>query len=129
MQQGVIMKFKNLDENNFLMYAMKLYENPQCLGMEEFQEDLNRIKYVKRLLRRYHKTGVLKERLILNHIIVIANVFGIEGSIDMLFYKLEKDLHSLLKTFLVFLQYIPVNEPKYDLIPLDNIIIDNLRKL
>jgi hypothetical protein len=127
--QQVMMKFSNLNENNFMMYAMKLYENPQCLGMEEFQEDLNRIKYVKRLLRRYHKTGILKERLILNHIIVIANVFGIEGSINMLFYKLEKDLHSLLKTFLVFLQYIPADETKYDLIPLDNIIIDNLRKL
>ena len=127
--QQVMMKSTNLNENNFMMYAMKLYENPQCMGMEEFQEDLNRIKYVKRLLRRYHKTGILKERLILNHILVVANVFGVEGSVNMLFYKLEKDLHSLLKTFLVFLQYIPIDEPQYDIVPLDNIIIDNLRKL
>ena len=64
------MDFENLNENNFIMYAMKLYENPQYSGIEEFQEDLNRIKYIKRLLRRYQKTGVLKERLILNHIII-----------------------------------------------------------
>ena len=96
------MDFEILNESNFVMYAMKLYDNPQCSGIEEFQEDLNRIKYIKRLLRRYHKTGVLKERLILNHIIIISNVFGIEGAVKILFYKIEKDLHSLLKTFLAF---------------------------
>tara|TARA_Y100000034_G_C6655899_1_gene287319 strand:- start:72 stop:446 length:375 start_codon:yes stop_codon:yes gene_type:complete len=124
------MDFEYLNENNFIMYAMKLYENPQCSGIDEFQEDLNRIKYIKRLLRRYHKTGVLKERLILNHIIIIANVFGIEGTVKILFYKIEKDLHSILKTFLVFLQYMPeLQSGEYDLIPLDNKIIDKLRKL
>lgn len=125
------MDFENLNESNFVMYAMKLYENPQCSGIEEFQEDLNRIKYIKRLLRRYHKTGILKERLILNHIIIIANVFGIEGAVKILFYKIEKDLHSLLKTFLSFLEYLPETErgTEYDLIPLDNKIIDVLRKL
>jgi len=124
------MDFENLNENNFIMYAMKLYENPQYSGIEEFQEDLNRIKYIKRLLRRYQKTGVLKERLILNHIIIISNVFGIEGAVKILFYKIEKDLHTLLKTFLVFLQYIPESQSKdYHSIPLDNKIIDTLRKL
>ena len=125
------MDFEILNESNFVMYAMKLYDNPQCSGIEEFQEDLNRIKYIKRLLRRYHKTGVLKERLILNHIIIISNVFGIEGAVKILFYKIEKDLHSLLKTFLAFLEYLPEMEKgtEYDLIPLDNKIIDVLRKL
>jgi len=125
------MDFEILNESNFMMYAMKLYDNPQCSGIEEFQEDLNRIKYIKRLLRRYQKTGVLKERLILNHIIIISNVFGIEGAVKILFYKIEKDLHSLLKTFLAFLQYLPETEKgtEYDLIPLDNKIIDVLRKL
>ena len=101
------MDFEILNESNFVMYAMKLYDNPQCSGIEEFQEDLNRIKYIKRLLRRYHKTGVLKERLILNHIIIISNVFGIEGAVKILFYKIEKDFWPMLKTFLIFLDRMP----------------------
>ena len=110
---------------------MKLYNNPQCSSTDEFFEDLNRLKYIKRLLRRYDKTGILRERLILNHIIILANVFGVEGSVKLLFYKVEKELHSLLKTFLTFLQYLPEkpNGTQYDLIPLDNKIIDTLRKL
>ena len=122
---------QKLTSENFIFYAMKNYDNPHCHGIEEFYEDLNRIKYIKRLLRRYHKTGVLKERLILNHIIIISNVFGIEGAVKILFYKIEKDLHSLLKTFLAFLEYLPEMEKgtEYDLIPLDNKIIDVLRKL
>tara|TARA_Y100000034_G_scaffold65295_1_gene78952 strand:- start:145 stop:522 length:378 start_codon:yes stop_codon:yes gene_type:complete len=125
------MDFENLNEDNFVLYAMKLYNNPQCSNTEEFYEDLNRLKYIKRLLRRYDKTGVLRERLILNHIIILANVFGVEGAVRLLFYKVEKKLYSLLKTFLIFLQYLPEKQTgtEYDIIPLDNKIIDTLRKL
>ena len=127
------MKFDDLNEKNFIMYAMKLYDNPQCSGTDEFYEDLNRLKYIKRLLRRYYKTGVLRERLILNHTIILANVFGVEGAVRMMFYKVEQELHPLLKTFLVFLQYLPEKQTgdgtEYDMIPLDNKVIDILRNI
>lgn len=100
------MKFEKLDETNFLLYAAKHYENPSCFDTLEFYEDLNRFKYLKRLFSRYQETGELKERLILNHIIVIYNLFGPEASTRMLFFKL-KDHYSLLKPFLVLLEYCP----------------------
>lgn len=96
----------NLCDDNFMMYAMKAYDKPNCI-MSEFEEDLKRIKYVKRLIRRYRLTGELKERLILNHIIVLANVFGIEASVKMLFFKFDEEDYDILKTFLVFLNYMP----------------------
>jgi hypothetical protein len=121
-----------LNETNFMMFAMKIYNNPQVLSMEEFHEDLNRIKYVKRLLRRYRKTGILRERLILNHIIILSNVFGVPGAVKMLFLKMDKDLYSELKTFLVFLEYIKEDERgiiDWDSIALDNKIITVLRSI
>jgi hypothetical protein len=69
------MEFSSLNESNFIMYAMKHYENPTCTGIDEFHEDLNRVKYVKRLFRKYEKNGILRERLILNHLIILGNVF------------------------------------------------------
>jgi hypothetical protein len=96
----------NLCDDNFLIFAMKAYDKPNCI-MSEFEEDLKRIKYVKRLIRRYRITGELKERLILNHIIVLANVFGTEAAVRMLFYKFDEDDYDILKTFLVFLNYMP----------------------
>lgn len=96
----------NLCDDNFLMYAMKAYDKPSCI-MSEFEEDLKRIKYVKRLVRRYRLTGELKERLILNHIIVLGNVFGIEAAVKMLFFKFDEEDYDILKTFLVFLNYMP----------------------
>lgn len=96
----------NLCDDNFLIFAMKAYDKPNCI-MSEFEEDLKRIKYVKRLIRRYRLTGELKERLILNHIIILANVFGIESAVRMLFYKFDKEDYDILKTFLVFLNYMP----------------------
>ena len=94
------MDFKSLNKNNFMMYAMKMYTNPQCMGMEEFYEDLNRIKYIKRLLGRYEKKGSMRERLVLNHIIILSNVFGAEACSRILFYKIEDRFHSYLKSFL-----------------------------
>lgn len=96
----------NLSDDNFMIYAMKAYDKPNCI-MSEFEEDLNRIKYVKRLIKRYKTTGELKERLILNHIIILSNVFGVEQSVKMLFFKLDKTDYDVLKTFLLFLNFMP----------------------
>lgn len=98
--------FDDLNENNFLIYAMKCYNTPNCI-MSEFEGDLKRIKYIKRLIRRYKATGDLKERLILNHIIVLSNVFGTEATVRMLFYKIDSSDYHILKTFLLFLSYMP----------------------
>ena len=123
-----------LDNNTFMMFAMKHYDNPQCMGMEEFQSDLNRIKYIKRLFRKYQNNGILRERLILNHIIILYNVFGPYASTRILFYKIEEDMHSILKTFLIYLNYIPEdmsNIPESTLInvPLNQEVINKLREV
>lgn len=119
--------FDELNEDNFILFASKNYNNPQCLDIEEFEDDLARFKYVKRLLRRYNQNGELQERLILNHLIVIGNVFGIPAANKMLFYKIEKELWPALKTFLIFLNYLPENE-KVE-IPLDQNIVKVLRTI
>ena len=127
------MKFE-LNEDNFIMYAIKHYDNPHCRGMDEFLDDLKRFKYLKRLFRKYNSGKELKERLILNHIIVIYNLFGPEAATKMLFYKIEKKFWSQLKTFLVFLNFMPIEiivskgiEIKETDIPLDESIIQILR--
>lgn len=96
----------NLNDENFLLYAMKCYDSPNCI-MSEFEEDLKRIKYIKRLIKRYKTTGELKERLILNHIIILSNVFGTRNAVRMLFFKLDEQDYQILKTFLLFLGYMP----------------------
>jgi len=114
------------------MYAMKHYENPQCEGIEEFYDDLNRIKYLKRLFRRFKSSGNFRERLILNHIIILGNVYGIVPTVRMMFFKLEKELHPMIKTCLVFLNMLPEQDiPEVDLvsIPLDNDVIKLLREV
>jgi hypothetical protein len=97
---------EKLDEISFLLYAAKYYENPGCLDTDEFLADLKRFKYLKRLLNKYHETGELKERLILNHIIILYNVFGVVPATRMLFFRLD-GLYSYLKPFLEFLGYMP----------------------
>ena len=109
------MDFKALNKNNFIMYAMKMYTNPQCSDMNEFYEDLNRIKYIKRLLGRYESRGHLRERLLLNQIIILNNVFGSEACCRILFYKIEEKFYSHLKTFLSYLQYLPHSIPEASL--------------
>lgn len=96
----------NLNDDNFMLYAMKAYDKPNAI-VSEFEEDLKRIKYVKRLINRYKDTGELKERLILNHIIILSNVFGVEPAVRMLFYKLDVGDYMILKTFLLFLNFMP----------------------
>lgn len=95
-----------VDETNFLLYAAKHYDNPSCFDTLEFYEDLNRFKYIKRLFSRFEETGELKERLILNHIVIIYNLFGIDAANKLLFFKL-KGFYHLLKPFLVFLSTCP----------------------
>jgi hypothetical protein len=125
------MDFSKLNNNNFILYVSKYYENPQCDSMDEFNEDLNRIKYIKRLLRKYIKTGILRERLILNHLIILQNVFGPKVTSRILFFKVDEELYSELKTFLVYLKYLPDSIPEADLekIPLDNKIVSALREI
>lgn len=119
--------FDTLNRRNFELYAAQNYNNPECLDIEEFKEDLARFKYLKRLLRRYEIADDLQIRLILNHIIVLYNVFGIEAANRMLWYKIEPEHWTYIKPFLVFLNYLPVDE-KVE-VPLDPLIVDLLRKL
>lgn len=119
--------FDELNNDNFLLYASKYYDNKQCTEVEEFYEDLNRFKYLKRLLRRYETNGELQERLILNHLIVLFNVFGIAHAKRMTFFKTDVSSLSTLKTFLVYLNYL--KEDEYVDIPLDAHIIKVLRNL
>lgn len=125
------MKFDTLDDDNYMMFAMKMYNNPQCKNISEFHEDMNRIKYLKRLFRKYKSSGQLRERLILNHIIIFYNVFDIVSATRLLFSRIEKDLHPFLKTFIVFLNTLPERIPEADLvnIPLDRRIINKLREI
>lgn len=97
---------ENLCDENFLLYAIKCYSKPNAV-ISEFEEDLNRIQYIKRLITKYRDSGEFKGRLILNHIIVLYNVFGVEGATRILFYKLEEKDYEIIKPFLVFLNYMP----------------------
>lgn len=96
----------DLNDDNFLIYAMKCYNSPHCI-LSEFESDIKRIKYLKRLFRRYKVTKSLKERLILNHIILLNNVFGPEATAKILFYKIDERDYDILKTFLSYLNIVP----------------------
>ena len=100
------MIFNELTPENFLLFAIKHYENPQAVTKEDFEKDLNHFKYIKRLLKRYKNTGELKAHLLLNHFIILYNIFG-EGTTAMLFYKIEEDMWEIMKTFVVFLNKLP----------------------
>ena len=101
------MIFDDITDDNFLMFAMKEYNDIQCTDIEEFYDDLKKIKYIKRLFNIYKNTGQLKERLILNHLIVFYNVFPVQAGTRILFYKIEKSFWPMLKTFLIFLDRMP----------------------
>ena len=128
------MIFDDLNEKNFLLYAMKEYDNPQCVQVEEFYDDLKKVKYIKRLFNQYLNDGVLKERLLLNHIIVFYNVFPVRSATRILFLKIEEEFWPILKTFLVYLSYMseiidPINGKTIlsDDIQLDQGVVDKLR--
>lgn len=125
-----------LDDSNFLLYAAKHYDNPQCHSTEEFIEDMKRIKYIKKLLTRYIENGELKERLILNHIIILNNVFAPEPLCRILYLKMKSQF-GYIKPFLILLNVLP--EKLYhiknediidtDMIPMDERIIESIRKI
>jgi len=116
-----------LTEENLFLYAAKHYYNPRYIDAEEFKEDLRRFKYIKRLLNRYEETGKLSERLILNHLIVVFNVFGIEAGLNILQLKLDNKHWPYIKPFLIFLRYI--RNDQYTEIPMDETIVEALRKI
>jgi len=123
---------EKLNDSNFLVYAMHHYDNPQCHNIAEFEDDLKKFVYLKKLIYRYTNSGELRERLILNHIIVLYNIFGI-ATTRMLFYKIEKDLWPQLITFLVYLERMPEEIPEFSIrlsdYPLDEKIVSVLRKI
>lgn len=113
------MRFDELNEGNYLLFAIKFYNNPQAVTRDDFESDLKRIRYIKRLLKRYKNTGELKVHLILNHLIILFNVFD-DATIPLLFYHLEEDLWSSIKSFLVFLNRVP----EYPRTKINEIIVD-----
>ena len=123
------MKFDELNEDNYLLFAIKFYDNPQAVTKEDFEDDLKRIKYIKRLLKRYKNNGELKTHLILNHLTVLFNVLN-EAAVPLLFYNLEKDLWPSIKSFLIFLNRIPdYPKTKIDVIKPDQTCLDNLNSV
>jgi hypothetical protein len=129
------MKLDNLDSSNFLLYAAKHYDNPQCFDTKDFYDDLKRFKYLKRLFNRYKETGELKERLIINHLQVLYNLFGAEATTRMLFFSLKKH-HECLKPFLILFNTMPDivrNIEGSDIynsnITMDSNIVETLRKI
>ena len=102
--------FRKITRDNIILYAVKHYENPQCEGEKEFYDDMKRFKYIKRLLRKYNDQGILKERLILNHIIILNNVFGPDACATLLLFKIQKEYWSVLKSFLLYLNILREDE-------------------
>ena len=120
--------FDKITAKNFQAFAMKHYDDPQCEDLEDFQEDLRRFRYLKRLLHRYHENGELRERLMLNHLICIFNVFGYDACMRMLEFKIKDDNYwSSIKTMLLYLEYVEEGW-KID-IPIDNKLAERLREL
>jgi len=122
-----------LSEDNYLVYALRNYNSPGCSGMEDFEEDIKRFKYLKRLFRRYERTGVLNDRLILNHLVVLYNVFDRHAT-PLLFFKIDRQHWPILKTFLVFLNRMPITSiisggVRGEEIPLDMHIANILRNI
>lgn len=119
--------FHKLTPDNIIMFAMKHYDNPSCVDRKEFLDDMKRFKYLKRLFRKYDTSKEFKSRLIINHIIILANVFGIDAATTLLFFKIDKQHWSILKTVLVFLNYMP--EKDMIDIEIDQNVIIELRKI
>lgn len=120
---------KILNESNLELYAAQHYYNPKYIDAEEFQEDLKRFKYVKRLLNKYAESGKISERLILNHLVVIFNVFGYEAGLNILQIKIE-DIHwPAIKPFLIFLKAIEVSDARFEHMRMDQLVVEKLRNI
>jgi len=123
------MRFNELNDDNYLLFAIKYYENPHAVTRDDFEDDLKKIKYVKRLLRRYINTNTLKTHLILNHLTVLFNVFG-DAAVPLLFFNLERDLWASIKAFLVFLDKLPeFPKSEIDEITMDAYCLDQLENI
>lgn len=123
------MRFDELNESNYLLFAIKFYNNPQAVTKEDFESDLKRLRYIKRLLKKYKKEGDLKVHLLLNHLIILFNVFD-DAAIPLLFYSLDKELWPSIKSFLVFLNRIP-EYPKTEIhsLELDQYCLSQLQSI
>ena len=119
--------FDELDKNNFVLYAARNYYSPRCIDAEEFYDDLNRFKYVKRLVNRHQRGGDLGEKLLMNHITIILNVFGHEAGLRMLEYKVGIVNFDIIKPFLIFMKAITVDQ--YTEVLMDQAVVDKLRNL
>jgi len=119
------MHFDELNDKNYLMFAIKHYDNPQSVTVDDFMEDMKKFKYLKRLLKRYLKTGVLRVNLILNHLIILFNTFG-DGTIPLLLYKLGEEYFPIIKTFLIYLDKYPELPGVFSHINIDNDVKDLL---
>lgn len=119
--------FEELNADNFVLYAARNYYSPRCIDAEEFYDDINRFKYIKRLVNRYQRGGDLGEKLILNHLTVIMNVFGFEAGLKMLEYKIGKHNFYVMKPFLVYLK--AIDNSQYTDVVMDPEVIDKLRKI
>ena len=130
------MNFDDINENNIELYCMKFYDNPQCIGTEDYRDDMKRFKYLKRLLNHYLTTHELKQRLILNHLIMIYNLFDNEAATRILFYKIDENSWQVLKPFLIYLKRMPIvvrgiknNDIRDSDITLDQHVVKQLRCL
>ncbi len=118
-----------MNEKNFLIFANKHYENPHAVTREDFDKDLNHFKYIKRLLKRYRNNGDLRSHLLINHFIIIYNLFG-EAATPMLFYKIEREYWDIVKTFIVFLNRLPEIPKTYiHSLPLDDVCLEELQRI
>ena len=123
------MRFTELNESNYLLFAIKFYDNPQSETREDFESDLKRIRYVKRLLKRYQNNGELKVHLILNHLIILFNVFN-EATVPLLFYNLDEELWPAIKSFLIFLNRVSeYPKTKVNEIEADEYCLQQLKEL
>ena len=122
-----MLRFKELNDKNLFLYAAKHYRSNKLADADEFNEDLKRFKYIKRLLNRYIESDELSERLILNHLIVVFNVFGIEAALNILDFKLEDKHWPVMKPFLIFLNYI--RNDQYTGLTMDPEVVNVLRKI
>mgnify|MGYP001239971977 CR=1 FL=1 len=113
--------YEKITNDNVIMFAIKHYDNPQCEGEKEFYDDMKRFKYIKRLLRKHKDTGILKERLLLNHIIVLNNLFGAEACVTLLLFKIQREYWETLKSFLLYLNIIREDELP-DVIPSEEVL-------
>ena len=119
--------YEKITADNVMMFAIKHYDNPQCEGEKEFHDDMKRFKYIKRLLRKYKETSVLKERLLLNHIIILNNLFGPEACVTLLLFKIQKEYWETLKSFLLYLNMIREDELRD--IEQSDVVLNVLREL